>query len=83
MNNLGGIKVNGHNIFGTDYNKDSSEVWIIKKLENTDHVQILNKMTKMCLSNEGFIQINLNHKIRYCNKRNPDQYFFIRPVKFD
>jgi len=84
LNNLGGIKVEGHNIFGTEFNKDNSEEWIIKKIENLkDKVQIINVITKMCLSSEGYVQVNSIHKLRNCNKHNLNQLFEIKPIKFE
>ena len=83
LNNLGGIIVNGHDVFGTHPVEDYSEVWTIKKLENSDKVQIYNNMAKMCLSDEGKILINSTHKIRHCDKRNANQLFEIKSIKYD
>ena len=83
LNNMGGIKVNGHDVFGTEKNEDYSEMWTFKKLENSLKVQIYNDMAKMCLSDEGKILINSQHKIRHCDRRNPNQLFEIKPIKFD
>merc|ERR1711934_1202729 len=83
LNNLGGIIVNGHDVFGTEKNDDYSEIWTIKRLEKTDKVMLYNEMAKMCLSDEGKILINSQHKIRYCDKRNPNQLFEIKHMNFD
>ena len=83
MNNLGGIKINGHTIYASNFNKDNSETWAIKDLGNNDKVQILNHMTKMCLSNEGIIQVNSKHTIQNCNKYRSSQLFEIKNVKFE
>ena len=83
MNNMGGIKVNGHIVYGSNFNKDNSEQWTIKDLGKNNKVQILNHMTRMCLSNEGHIQINSKHTIRNCNRYRSNQLFEIKNVKFE